>query len=127
MATYKHVTISISVEVYERVNRLCPRKKWGENKKAQFWTDIFLKGLESPDFLKKELEMKSSEIKILKLMLFSDKEKKEKQQDIESTIESIARVAATLNSAAPKPVVQSQPSKEEPAPVSPGPEKSSVH
>ena len=52
METHKNISVRIPIEIYTRVEKLCPDKKWGRNNIRDFWTTIFLEGIESPYFLK---------------------------------------------------------------------------
>ena len=62
----KHVTISIPVDVYERVKKLAPQKKWEANNILEFHTQIFLDGLEHPRFIKKEHQLAIRKLEIEK-------------------------------------------------------------
>lgn len=65
MSTFK-ITIEVPEDVYNRVKRLAPRKEWGENHKRDFYSKIFLNGLEHPDYLKAENRRLETLLKILK-------------------------------------------------------------
>jgi hypothetical protein len=54
MDTFKHITICIPIGVYNRVEKLAPRKKWGRNDVQEFHTQIYLDGLEHSRFLNLE-------------------------------------------------------------------------
>jgi len=87
MNTHKIITIRISIETYERVEKLCPSKKWGRNDKRDFWTNIFLQGLESPAFLKAENRRVATKLRIAETLL--------KKEANAPAIESIAKVVET--------------------------------
>jgi hypothetical protein len=62
----KHVTICIPVDVYARVKKLAPQKKWETNNIQEFYTQIFLDGLEHPRFLKKEHQLAIRKLEVEK-------------------------------------------------------------
>ena len=62
----KHVTIVIPVDVYARVKKLAPQKKWEANNIQEFHTQIFLDGLEHPRFVKKEHQLAIRKLEIEK-------------------------------------------------------------
>lgn len=49
-----HLTVQISQEYFDRIQKLAPRKEWGENHKKKFYSEIFINGVESPYFLNLE-------------------------------------------------------------------------
>lgn len=51
MAEFKNITISIPIDVFERVDRLAPRKKWGSNDVRDFYTRILCKEWNQRTFL----------------------------------------------------------------------------
>lgn len=65
MPEFKNITISIPLDVYERVETLCPGKRCGQNRIRDFYTNIFLQGVESPEFLKAEKRRLETKIKLL--------------------------------------------------------------
>src|ERR1017187_6522034 len=69
MDTFKNITIRIPVDVYNRVERLAPRKKWGRNDIQEFWTHILLDGLEHPRFINKENKRNAAVLEIQNSML----------------------------------------------------------
>lgn len=71
MSQTKQITISIPIEAFERVERVSPRKKWGTNDVRDFYTSIFMQGLESSEFLRKEMRSFQIKIKLLEASLKS--------------------------------------------------------
>lgn len=65
----KHFTISIPADVYERVKKLAPQKKWEANRIRDFYTQIFLDGLEHPRFLQKEHQLAIRKLEMEKSIL----------------------------------------------------------
>jgi hypothetical protein len=112
MAQLKTITISIPVDVYERVETLAPRKKWGSNDVRDFYTRIFLLGMQSPEFLKSENRRLETKIKLLESLL------KQQQPKVNvSAFDSTARDVEVLQDrAAKQPEVKAAPtSPPEPA------------
>lgn len=54
MPDTKIISIPVSQEVYDRIQRISPKKEWGENHKSHFLLQIFLDGLECSSFLNRE-------------------------------------------------------------------------
>lgn len=65
MSEHKNIAISLPIDVYERVEKLAPRKKHGRNDVRDFYTRIFMLGVESADFIKLENRRLETKIKIL--------------------------------------------------------------
>jgi len=86
---FKKITISIPVEVYERVENLAPRKKWGSNDVRDFYTRLFMYGVESPEFLKLENRRLATRIKLLESLL--------KQQQPKVNVSAFDSIARTLD------------------------------
>ena len=98
MDTFKNITIRIPVDVYNRIERLSPRKRKGQNNVQQFWTQIFVDGLEHPRFINKENRRNAATLEIQNSMLkhqlsVAQKQlRQEKPQDLlPATIEKVAR------------------------------------
>ena len=71
METHKSIAIRIPIDVYNRVEQLCPMKKWGRNDIRDFWTKIFLEGVESPYFLKLETRRLTTKLQVTESLLRS--------------------------------------------------------
>src|ERR1700722_6607606 len=89
-----NITIAIPEETYNRLKRLAPKKEWGENHKQQFYTNIFMNGLESPEFLKAENRRLETLLKVIKPLLKpEDKNKIEAMEDIARQLEMLEDMA----------------------------------
>jgi predicted DNA-binding protein len=85
-----NVTISIPEETYNRLKRLAPKKEWGENHKQVFYTNIFMNGLESGEFLKAENRRLETILRLTRAMLKpGDRNKNEAIEDVARQIESM--------------------------------------
>ena len=98
MDTFKNITIRIPVDVYNRIERLSPRKRKGQNNVQEFWTHIFLDGLEHPRFINKENKRNAAVLEIQNSMLKQQLSVAQKQLRQESgkelpsaAIETVAR------------------------------------
>src|ERR1035437_7786137 len=98
MDTFKNITIRIPVDVYDRIERLAPRKKWGRNDIQEFWTQIFLDGLGHPRFINKENKRNAAVLEIQNSMLKQQLSVAQKQLRQENgqdppaaTIDTVAR------------------------------------
>jgi hypothetical protein len=97
-----NITISIPEDTYNRLQRVAPKKEWGENHKRQFYTNIFMKGLESPEYLKAENRRLE---KILKLtwsfLKPEDQNKSEAVEDLARQLEVVEDMAQRKSGADP--------------------------
>jgi len=126
MEAHKNITICIPIDVYNRVEKLCPKKKWGRNVIREFYTKIFLQGLESPNFLKAENRRLATKLLVTESLLGQPK--------AALAVESLAKDMETLQDmpakqVETKPAAQAGPSSEEAAPsvALPNERKSTVH
>jgi hypothetical protein len=89
-----NVTIAIPKDTYDRLQRLAPKKAWGENHKQQFYTNIFMNGLESTEFLKVENRRLETLLKLTKTLLKpEDQNKSEAVEDLARQLEMMEDMA----------------------------------
>ena len=92
-----NITIAIPEETYNRVQRTAPKKEWGENHKRQFYTNVFLKGLESAEYLKAENRRLEKILQITKSFL------KAEDQGKADAVEDLARQLEALEDMSQRP------------------------
>jgi hypothetical protein len=109
MDTFKSVTISIPVDVYNRVERLSPRKRRKRHHVKDFWTQIFLDGLEHSRFVNIENRRNNTKLAVENSMLkqqlsVAQKQlQKEPHQDVPAVvIEAVARALEVVQDAPPE-------------------------
>ena len=114
----KHVTISIPVDVYERVKKLAPQKRWEANNIQEFYTQIFLDGLEHPRFIRKEHQLALRKLEIEKSIVQSQLTAAQKKlpstnQPSSAAVSNVAEMLARTLQGLPNP----RPPAEAPAPT----------
>lgn len=97
MSTFKKITVCVPIDVYERVEKLAPRKRWGSNDVQDFYTHIFLQGLQSPEFLKSENRRLATKITLLESLV-----KQQLPKVNVSALNSVARDAEAFQDMAAK-------------------------
>jgi hypothetical protein len=61
----KTISFTINGDTYDELELLCPGKKWGENRKREYYRHIFELGLQSAEMLNKRNRWMSQKIKML--------------------------------------------------------------
>lgn len=93
----KVLTISIPIDAYDRVASLCPGKKRGSHCKRDFYAQVFLNGLDSPEFLKAEKVRLATRLHVAESTLRSMRQLKNT-----ATVASVAGNLEALQDTAPK-------------------------
>jgi hypothetical protein len=96
MDTMKKVTIEITVEVFDRVDRLVPHKRKGKHNVQEFWTQIFLDGLEHSRFINLENRRKLWTLEFQNSVLKQRLAKVEKEFHLEPAKETPPHVVDEL-------------------------------
>lgn len=113
------------------MEKLCRRKKWGRNDIREFWTQIFLDGLEHPNFINKENRRKTTKLQIenalLKQQLSEQKQQQQNDANLPNVTDTLARHVETFQDIASKRVADTPPHETAPSEVLPNERKSIVH
>ena len=124
MSDHRSITICISDDVFKRIARLAPSKQWGRNDKRDFYTQIFLDGLEHRRFIDREHKRDIQILKMLNSLLKSKAAQSDKASTdplpSRETLEMLAKTLDRLTDPRPESPSSQGATGTEPAPV-PGP------